>query len=114
MDTRVQMSFDAHPLKKSQDGYVCRRLWEVYVRIYLSPHPEGRRGTTDDLTTSCLRISLPSTVQFSSVQDGIYALGIAHVRSTPSLNSFPNVAFETVPMLVCLRVALSRPLKDDR
>ena len=25
-----------------------------------------------------------SSVQFSSVQDGIYALGKAHVRSTPS------------------------------
>jgi len=41
-----------------------------------------------------------SSVQFSSVQDGIYALGKAHMRSTPSLKSFPNVALETVPMLV--------------
>ena len=39
-------------------------------------------------------------VQFSSVQDCIYALGKAHMRSTPSLRSFPNVAFETVPMFV--------------
>ena len=39
-------------------------------------------------------------VQFSSVQDGIYALGKAHMRSTPSLSSFPKVAFETVPMFV--------------
>ena len=29
-------------------------------------------------------------VQFSSVQDGIYALGKAHMRSTPSLRSFPK------------------------
>ena len=43
-----------------------------------------------------------SSVQFSSVQDGIYALGKASMRSTPSLRSFPNVAFETVPMLVWL------------
>ena len=41
-----------------------------------------------------------SSVQFSSVQDGIYALLKAHVRSTPSLRSFPNVSLETVPMLV--------------
>ena len=34
----------------------------------------------------------------SSIQDGIYALEKAHMRSTPSLRSFPNVAFETVPM----------------
>ena len=39
-------------------------------------------------------------VQFSSVQDGIYALGRAHMRSTPSLRSFPNVVFETVLMFV--------------
>ena len=38
--------------------------------------------------------------QFSSVQDGIYALGKARMCSTPSLGSFPSVAFETVPMLV--------------
>ena len=30
------------------------------------------------------------------IQDGIYALGKPHMRSTPSLGSFPNVAFETV------------------
>ena len=35
-------------------------------------------------------------VQFSLVQDGIYELGKAHMRSTPSLRSFPKVAFETV------------------
>ena len=40
------------------------------------------------------------SVQFSSVQDGIYALGKAHLRSTPSLRSFPNLAHETVPILV--------------
>ena len=32
----------------------------------------------------------------SSVQGGIYALGKAHMRSTSSLRSSPNVAFETV------------------
>ena len=40
-----------------------------------------------------------SSVQFSSVQDGIYALGKVHMRSIPSFGSFPNVALETVPML---------------
>ena len=38
--------------------------------------------------------------EFSSVQGGIYALGKAHKRSTPSFTSFPNAAFETVPMFV--------------
>ena len=35
-----------------------------------------------------------SAVQFSSVQDGIYALEKSHMRSTPSLRSFPKVAFQ--------------------
>ena len=43
---------------------------------------------------------LQSRPLFSSVQDRIYALGKAHIRSTPSLRSFPNVGFETVPVLV--------------
>ena len=34
--------------------------------------------------------------QFSSVQDGIYELEKPHMRSTPSLRSFPNVVLETV------------------
>ena len=49
---------------------------------------------------SPVKNSLLSSVQFSLVQDGIYALGKAHMRSTPSLRSFSNVALETVPILV--------------
>ena len=41
--------------------------------------------------------------QFSSIQDGVYALRKAYMRSTPSLRSFSNIAFETVPMCVWLR-----------
>ena len=37
-----------------------------------------------------------SSVLFSSAQDGIYALGKAHMCSTPSLRSFPSVSLETV------------------
>ena len=44
-----------------------------------------------------------SKPQFSSVQNEIYALRKAHMRSTPSLRSFPSVAFETVPMFVLSR-----------
>ena len=47
--------------------------------------------------------------RFSSVQDGIYALGKAHMFSIPSLRSFPNV-----PMFVWLMMALSRPFTEDR
>ena len=53
-----------------------------------------------------------TAVHFSSVQDGIYAFGKALMRSTPSLGSFHNVAFETVPMFVWLTMALSRPFKE--
>ena len=36
----------------------------------------------------------------SSAEDGAYVLGKAHMGSTPSLRSFPNVAFETVSVFV--------------
>ena len=36
------------------------------------------------------------------------------MRSTPSLSSFPSVAFETVPMFDLLTMTLSRPFKEDR
>ena len=36
----------------------------------------------------------------SLVQGGIYALEKAHTHSIPSPRSFPNVAFETVPIFV--------------
>ena len=55
-----------------------------------------------------------SSIQLSSFQINIYALGKAHMRSAPSLRSFPNVAFETAPMFVWLTMALSRPIKEDR
>jgi len=36
-----------------------------------------------------------------------------HMRSTPSPRSFPNIAFETVPMFIWLTMALSCLLKKD-
>ena len=55
-----------------------------------------------------------SSVQFSSVQDGIcYAPGKAHMRSTPSLGSFPNGAcihVQNKPSLCAIRCAC----KPDR
>ena len=47
------------------------------------------------------------TVQFSSVQDGIYALGKAYMSYIPSLSSFLNIAFEMVPMFIWSMMALS-------
>ena len=45
-----------------------------------------------------ISLSLSLLVQFSP--NGIYALGKAHMLSTPSLRGFSNVSFETVPMFV--------------
>ena len=46
--------------------------------------------------TLLLSMGMFSSVQFSSVEDGISAPWKAHIlRSTPSLGSFPNVALET-------------------
>ena len=68
--------------------------------------PQTGRGRS---VPECLSICSPAgshhshsqqrwSVQFSSVHDGIYALGEARVRSSSSVRHFPNVAFETVPM----------------
>ena len=43
-------------------------------------------------------VMLEESARFTSVQNSIYALGGAHMRSIPSVRSFPNVAFETVPV----------------
>ena len=42
-------------------------------------------------------LSLLPPPTLNSVQDDIYALGKAHMRSTLPLGTFPNVAFVTVP-----------------
>ena len=60
-------------------------------------------------------LQLPMSVQLASEQDedGIYALGKAHMHSPPSLRSFPNVVFETVPMFIWLTMAISGSFKED-
>ena len=55
-----------------------------------------------------------NTLQFTSVQDGIYTHRKAHTHSTPTLRSFPNVVFEMVPMFLWLTMALSHPFREDR
>ena len=54
-----------------------------------------------ELAAGCGLRLLPSRFQKDcSVQDGIYVLRKAHMRSTPSLRSFLNTAFEKVLMIV--------------
>ena len=111
---RQQIQKWLHKLRAGRGGILYRRyeLQEIYkyvplVRIIMT------------LTVGTKRVQLGCSkhqpLQFSSVQDGIYALVKAHMRSTPSLKSFPSVVtLERVPMLVWLTLALSRPLKGDR
>ena len=47
-----------------------------------------------------------------SAQDGIAALGKAHTRSVPFLNSLSKVALETVPIFVWLNTDRSQPCRD--
>ena len=57
--------------------------------------PDSLGGIGGLKVTDVRRVRTP----FRSVQD-LKALGNVHMRSTPSLRSFPNVAFETLPMFV--------------
>lgn len=54
------------------------------------------------------------SVQFNSVQSGIYVPGKAHLRFTPSLGKFPNVVSETLPTLLELTMGLPRPFNGVR
>ena len=49
----------------------------------------------------------------SLVQDGVHALGKAHLCSTRSLRNVPSVAFETIPVFTSWTAAFSGPSKED-
>ena len=67
-------------------------------------------------------VSLAAFFSYTSVQDGIYALGETHMSSTLSLRRFLSAAFETVPtfvwlpmvMYVWLTMVLFHPFDEDR
>ena len=87
-----------------KESSVCEPVWPR--------HKAGKRTKSVPFSASallslkkvvsghCLVIFSACSVQFSSLQDGIPALGKALMRSTPSLRIVSNVAFETVPMFV--------------
>ena len=97
-----------------------RTMWKSQVRRYKDVRPValvvavfkslpgGRRHIVNNVTFD-LRRQVSSTAQ-----GGIFALGKVRIRSSWALRGFPNVAFETVPMLICITMALSRPSKEDR
>ena len=77
----------------------------------MPPHQPFMRTTR---TQMCAHVKDPiyaSQFEMVSMRSGTQ---ITLMRSTPSLGSFPSVAFETVPMLVRLTMALSLPVKEDR
>ena len=90
-------------------GYLEREPWRKSSKYYSGVF--GERGWECRSNIVC-SWGLEVVVQFSSVQDGIYALGKAHMRSTSSLRSFPNVVFKTVPTFVSWTMTLSRAFKD--
>ena len=51
--------------------------------------------------------------QFISLEGGIYVTRTACMCSVLSIRSLPSVAFQIVPVLVWLTMALSRPSKED-
>ena len=69
---------------------VFTRWWTTYSSV-----DEHTNRTINWLWETALA-SFCYGMQFSSVQDGTYALGKAHMRSNPSFRSPPNTAFETV------------------
>ena len=80
-----------------QQGSILRRTEKV-------PHPASTESQSPDA-------SFFHSVHFSSrwyqcTQESPYI----YMRSTPSLRSFSNVAFETVPTLVRLTMTLSRKI----
>ena len=97
----------AHSLADWLTSSCCRAFCSVFV-AWTGATKTGfarcnkwktKRPTAEGLTSLVGLAELSALVQFGSVPDGIFALGKAHMRSTPSLRSFPNVAFETVAVL---------------
>ena len=80
-----------------------------YLNLYCMTHSHGT--SSSPLHTIPAKTALAFCV--SSIQDAIYVLGKAHMRCTLPVRSFPNLAFETVSMLVWLTMALSHHFKED-
>ena len=86
------------------DSYRCRQCYyysNTHVSCVIVGEVSEQLCTLSIISTTLDRAPLlSSSLQFSSVQGGVYALRKAHMRSTPSRGRFPKVAVETVPMFV--------------
>ena len=65
-----------------------------------------QQHTVSIATKGSIQTGIVQNFYFSSVQDCICALRKAHMRSTPSLRSFPSTVFKMVPRFVWLTLAL--------
>ena len=77
--------------------YYCLDLSSFFSFFFLYP-PPPHPTTTPSLPIQHARNRERSSVSVG--QHSIRVLGKAHVRSIPSLSSFPNAAFETFPMFL--------------
>ena len=78
-----------------------RAMTEISVTAAAIPGPSDSSRCVLSFLSNLVQARMYSfAVLFSSVQGGMYARGKAHMRSTLSVRIFPNVAFETVPVLV--------------
>ena len=116
-----------------------RQHWHTSTSTVRGMHPSAppeqrTHAHTHTLQSMCCYVSWHWTkytcsVQFSSVQESIYALGKPHMRSTPSLRSFPTFAFWNgsnvrsdwrwpslvlLRKIVCLALHHSTPLSSRR
>ena len=127
--SKVKQSFSTMHRRSNLSKLLPQNLhrWKVYSPVYLqskcnqlhaySTMRGGHVTNVPDVCKNCqvcryyVRVKQLNSVQFKMVA---MRLEKAHMRSTPSLRSFPNVVFETVPMFVWLMMTLSRPFKEDR
>ena len=85
--------------------YVCKSVC-LSLSVCLPVFPSLLHHTHIHARTRTVSVSV-------SAQDGIVALGKAHMRSAPSLSSLPKVALETVPIFVWLNTDRSRPWRVE-
>ena len=110
-----------HHQQTDLDSVLPQMCYNVRVKLYgfgshytkasgWQSHDAGQHALYWQSAGSLPAIQTDSLVQFKMVS---MCSEKAHMRSTPSLRGFPNVAFETLPTFVWLTMALARPFKED-
>ena len=87
------MQYCTRPLQQ----YITPNTTLYQLRHYYSKVHEANAATLYNVSQAKHQVK---SIQFSSAKDGIYALGKAHMRSTPSVRSLPNVALKRANITV--------------